>query len=343
MKNIKVGYTHGGQAHMDDMASAGLLKAIFPEIQIKRLGFKEEPVYGDETIVFDVGFGEFDHHQKDHKKHEDGSSYCALSLLWEKFGMELCSNNGYMYNKIYKSVIKHIELTDTTGVQNPLSTFFRFKNASDTPIEAFNKTVEEMRFFFNGVKEECLKIAPELERAKQFYDEELDGAVYALPVDEPFIQTDIIAQLSDKILYYVHKSDRAPDNYNIIAVGDDGNNRKLIPLPGMSVSNPEEAKKLEEFGLLGVIFLHTNRFIMVCDSFSLAQIYAEVFSEPDTNNENIKTRIGVRIGVLIDAQEYTMQSISHGFIGHVISWLEENEKTTEPVESEVDDSNWDGE
>ncbi len=46
---------------------------------------------------------------------------------------------------------------------------------------------------------------------------------------------------------------------------------------------------------------------------------------------------------MIDAQEYTMQSISHGFIGHVISWLEENEKTTEPVESEVDDSNWDGE
>ena len=120
-----------------------------------------------------------------------------------------------MYNKIYKSVIKPIEITDTTGTQNPLSTFFRFKNASETPIEAFNKTVEEMRLFFNGVKEECLKIAPELERAKQFYDEETDGAVYSLPVDEPFIQTDIISQLSDKILYYVHKSDRAPDNYNL--------------------------------------------------------------------------------------------------------------------------------
>lgn len=298
MKNIKIGYTHGGQSHMDDMASAGLLKAIFPEIEIKRLGFKEEPVYGDDTIVFDVGFGEFDHHQKYHKRHEDGSSYCALSLLWEKFGLELCSNNEYMYNKIYRAVIKPIEITDTTGAQNPLSTFFRFKNASDTPIEAFNRTVEEMTLFFNGVKEECKRIAPELERAKQFYDEELDGAVYSLPVDEPFIQTDIIAQLSDKILYYVHKSDRAPDNYNIIAVGDDGNNRKLIPLPGMSVSNPEEAKKLEEFGLMGVLFLHTNRFIMVCDSFSLAQLYADVFSEPDTNSENMKTRIGILVNIL---------------------------------------------
>ena len=54
---------------------------IIKKIEIKRLGFKEEPVYGDDTIVFDVGFGEFDHHQKYHKKHEDGSSYCALSLL----------------------------------------------------------------------------------------------------------------------------------------------------------------------------------------------------------------------------------------------------------------------
>lgn len=288
MNNLKIGYTHGGQAHMDDMASAGLLKTIFPEIEIKRLGFKEEPVYAEDTIVFDVGFGEFDHHQKDHKRHEDGSSYCALSLLWEKFGLELCSDNHYMYNKIYKSVIKPIEITDTTGAQNPLSTFFRFKNASETPIEAFNKTVEEMTLFFNGVKEECLKIAPELERAKQFYDEEIDGSVFSLPVEEPFIQTDIIAQLSEKILYYVHKSDRAPDNYNIIAVGDDGKNRKLIPLPGMSVSNPDESKKLEEFGLIGVVFLHTNRFIMVCDSFLLAQLYAYMFSTPNINLENMK-------------------------------------------------------
>jgi hypothetical protein len=144
--------------------------------------------------------------------------------------------------------------------------------------------------------------------------------------------------LSEKILYYVHKSDRAPDNYNIIAVGDDGVNRKLIPLPGMSVSNPEEAKKLEEFGLLGVVFLHTNRFIMVCDSFSLANIYAEAFAEQDITTENMKTLIGI----IIDAQEYTMQSISHGFIGHVISWLDE-QSCTEPVESDDDDSNWDGE
>lgn len=315
MNNLKIGYTHGGQAHMDDMASAGLLKAIFPEIEIKRLGFKEEPVYSDDTIVFDVGFGEFDHHQKDHKRHEDGSSYCALSLLWEKFGLELCSNNEYMFKKIYKSVIKPIEITDTTGAQNPLSTFFRFKNASETPIEAFNKTVEEMTLFFNGVKEECLKIAPELERAKQFYIEDIDGAVYSLPVDEPFIQTDIIAQLSEKILYYVHKSDRANDNYNIIAVGDDGKNRKLIPLPGMSVSNPDESKKLEEFGLIGVVFLHTNRFIMVCDSFSLAQLYAYVFSAPDTNSENMKTRIDIQMNILWPRQ----QDIKRDFDGETLN------------------------
>lgn len=285
MKNIKVGYTHGGQAHMDDMASAGLLKAICPEIEIKRLGFKEEPVYGDDTIVFDVGFGEFDHHQKYHKRHEDGSSYCALSLLWEKFGLELCSNNEYMYNKIYRSVIKPIEITDTTGAQNPLSTFFRFKNASDTPIEAFNRTVEEMTIFFNGVKEECKRIAPELERAKKYYNEEIDGAVFALPEDAPFIQTDIIAQVSERILYYVHKSDRG--GFNIIAVGDDGKNRKLIPLPGMSVANTEESKKLEEFGLSTVTFLHTNRFIMVCQSYEQACLYADVFSDPDITEQNV--------------------------------------------------------
>jgi hypothetical protein len=37
---------------------------------------------------------------------------------------------------------------------------------------------------------------------------------------------------------------------------------------------------------------------MVCDSFSLAQLYADVFSEPDTNSENMKTRIGILVNIL---------------------------------------------
>ena len=70
---------------------------------------------------------------------------------------------------------------------------------------------------------------------------------------------------------------------------------------------------------------------MVCDSFSLANIYAEVFAVQDIDTENMKTLIGI----IIDAQEYTMQSISHGFMAHVISWLDE-QSCTEPVESEQD-------
>ena len=71
-------FTHGGKFHADDVFSAALLLYLNPEITITR-GNKVPEDY--DGIVFDIGRGEFDHHQKDSRVRENGVPYAAFGLL----------------------------------------------------------------------------------------------------------------------------------------------------------------------------------------------------------------------------------------------------------------------
>ena len=76
-------FTHGGKFHADDVFSAALLLYLNPEIQITR-GNKVPEDY--DGIVFDIGRGEYDHHQIDSRIRDNGVPYAAFGLLWEQLG-----------------------------------------------------------------------------------------------------------------------------------------------------------------------------------------------------------------------------------------------------------------
>ena len=79
-------FTHGGKFHADDVFSAALLLYLNPEIQISRGNQVPEDFDG---IVFDIGRGAYDHHQKDSRIRENGVPYAAFGLLWEALGAEI--------------------------------------------------------------------------------------------------------------------------------------------------------------------------------------------------------------------------------------------------------------
>ena len=60
-------FTHGGKFHADDIFSSALLLYLNPEIQITRGNQVPEEYDG---IVFDIGRGAYDHHQKDSRIRE---------------------------------------------------------------------------------------------------------------------------------------------------------------------------------------------------------------------------------------------------------------------------------
>ena len=62
MEEHQYGFTHDGMFHADDVFAAALLRMVFPGIKILRGSRVPENFEG---IVYDIGMGEFDHHQKD--------------------------------------------------------------------------------------------------------------------------------------------------------------------------------------------------------------------------------------------------------------------------------------
>lgn len=110
-------YTHGGKFHADDVFSAALLLYINPEIVISRGNKVPEDFDG---IVFDIGRGRYDHHQKDSRVRENGVPYAAFGLLWEVLGKEILGEE--LAEKLDESFIQPLDINDNTGEKNELAT-----------------------------------------------------------------------------------------------------------------------------------------------------------------------------------------------------------------------------
>lgn len=118
-------FTHGGKFHADDVFSSALLLYINPEISITR----GNSVPDDFTvIVFDIGRGEFDHHQKDSRIRENGVPYAAFGLLWEAVGADILGEE--LAVKFDESFVQPLDNNDNTGEKNELATLIGNFNPS---------------------------------------------------------------------------------------------------------------------------------------------------------------------------------------------------------------------
>ena len=110
-------FTHSGKFHADDVFSAALLLYLNPEITILRGNKVPEDYNG---LVFDIGRGKYDHHQKDSRIRENGVPYAAFGLLWEELGDELLGPE--LAEKFDESFVQPLDINDNTGEKNELAT-----------------------------------------------------------------------------------------------------------------------------------------------------------------------------------------------------------------------------
>lgn len=133
-------FTHSGKFHADDVFSAALLLYLNPEINITR-GNKVPEEY--EGLVFDIGRGRYDHHQKDSRVRENGVPYASLGLLWEKLGPEILGQE--LAVKFDEAFVQPLDNNDNTGEKNELATLIGNFNpawdAGNTGDEAFFQAV----------------------------------------------------------------------------------------------------------------------------------------------------------------------------------------------------------
>lgn len=110
------GFTHGGQFHSDDVFSTAFLRILNPEIQVER-GFEVPDDF--DGIVYDIGRGEFDHHQKDKEYRENGCPYAAFGLLWRAYGSDFVGEEEALL--FDEKFIQPLDESDNTGCDNMLA------------------------------------------------------------------------------------------------------------------------------------------------------------------------------------------------------------------------------
>ena len=116
-KEHAAAFTHGGKFHADDVFSAALLLHFNPQLTIQRGNRVPEDFAG---IVFDIGRGQYDHHQKDSRIRDNGVPYAAFGLLWEKLGPEILGEE--LAQKFDESFVQPLDINDNTGEKNELAT-----------------------------------------------------------------------------------------------------------------------------------------------------------------------------------------------------------------------------
>jgi uncharacterized UPF0160 family protein len=123
MMGFTDGFTHGGIFHADDVFATAFLKMLWPDLNVLR-GFSVPENFSG--IVYDIGGGAFDHHQKNKRVRANNVPYAAFGLLWEKFGTEiLCEEDAQAFDAEF---IQPLDLSDNTGVKTPLAELISDRN-----------------------------------------------------------------------------------------------------------------------------------------------------------------------------------------------------------------------
>ncbi len=141
--NIKTLGTHSGKFHADDVMATAILKLLLGDIKVTRT--REDNVLSKLDLVYDISFGEFDHHQVNKEIRENNIPYAACGLVWrefgsrviEKFNSELDENDViWIFDYVDKNLVQGIDATDN-GVD--IKSEIKETSISDI-IQSFNPT-----------------------------------------------------------------------------------------------------------------------------------------------------------------------------------------------------------
>ena len=251
------GFTHGGKFHADDVFATALLQIIRPDFQVTR-GFTVPENF--DGIVYDIGFGPFDHHQEPREYRANGVPYAAFGLLWRELGAGLVGEN--QARLIDENFIQPLDLNDNTGEQNSLCDAIGFFN----PVWDSDADTDTCFFEAVAVARQILQRQIESARAVNRADEKVRAAYAAsengivvlpcyLPWKNGLYRTDA--------LFVVYPSQRG--GWSAQCVTDRKTKRSKLPFPA-SWAGQTPAVIAQKSGLPGIRFCHASRFLITTDT-----------------------------------------------------------------------------
>lgn len=274
-------FTHSGKFHADDVFSSALLLYLNPEITITRGNKVPDDFDG---IVFDIGRGRYDHHQKDSRIRENGIPYAAFGLLWEDLGCEILGDE--LAEKFDEAFVQPLDNNDNTGEKNELASLIGSFNPSwdenGGTDEAFFRAVSvagmilENKFArYLGNERADKRIEEVLETRDQTGDSRILVLPEFIPCQKRLSETEVAFVIfpSNRGGYCIQPQKK---EYSL-------NYKCSFPSEWLGLENEELQK---ETGLSSATFCHKSGFLMsvgdLSDAIRACQISLDAFTEEIT-------------------------------------------------------------
>ncbi len=136
--------THNGTFHTDDVFATMFMSKIISNPVVIRTG--DVTNARSDAIIYDIGYGKFDHHGPDALMRDDKIKYCAFGLLWAEYGRDyLKTINEEDTEKLFKVIDENL-IMQIDGIDNGLfpkvDAPYRLTDL-DKVIDFFNKAWNE--------------------------------------------------------------------------------------------------------------------------------------------------------------------------------------------------------
>lgn len=287
-KNIKeaTAITHGGTFHADEIMATVILEKVFGDIIVCRT-FRVPEDLKEDVIVYDIGFGTFDHHQKGgNGARENGVPYAACGLIWKEFGHKIVAdtcNPELVWNLIDRGLIQGIDAGDNGALPKldypaqamsfsaVISGFNPNWDSNKDPDEAFAKAVELAEVVFDNTLASTIAKA----KAEQIVEEAIEKAEEHIMVLNQFVpwQEYIFSSTSpkaDEIQFVVFPSNRGGYNWQCVPDG--------LGSFGQRKSVPKEWKGLRDADIQKVTGIDTATFCHPAGFIGGAETFADAYA-----------------------------------------------------------------
>lgn len=269
------------------------MSKVFGDITVLRT-FKVPEVLDEKVIVYDIGFGEFDHHQKGgNGARENGVPYASVGLIWKKFGRVLVAdtcNPELVWNLIDRDLIQGVDATDNGAMpaadypaqvmqfSQMISCFNPQWDSNEDSDDAFLKAVAFAEIVFDNTFATAVSKA----KAQKVVDEAIEKSEGHIMVLDQFVpwQEFIFASDNEKatdVQFVVFPSNRGGYNWQCVpdTLGGFGQ-RKSVPTEWKGLHGAE----LQSItGIKTASFCHPAGFIGGADTFEDALALAKIAVE----------------------------------------------------------------
>lgn len=250
--------THGGKFHADDVFSSALIKLLKSDVKIIRSFKVPEDFTG---LVYDIGWGVFDHHQEGAEIRPNGVPYAAFGLLWREFGAELVGEEEA--GRFDEHFVQSLDLDDNTGCGSDVASLIGlFNPAWDSDESADVCFAQAVDFALTILKKKIDSILS-VGRARKLVEEALEqmqDKIMVLPLFAPWKA----GATGSEAEFVIYPSQRGGYNAQAVPQDEDGHTLKC-PFPEAWAGKTEtELPALS--GIETLRFCHNNRFLIAADT-----------------------------------------------------------------------------